>query len=642
MGFAIDTAVMGFAYLFAILLRFEFHAPHWGWAGVVITFFVVAAVQWFFLLLFKCHKAIWKYTTASDVPRFFIAVFCSACVLIDLRLLLPNKFSVRPPLSITLLNAIFVFGGLLLIRVFSRVLRDSSNGASAPSGGYRVKRVLLVGAGDAANTVAREMRAHNRNQYRLVGFLDDDHAKRSAKIQGFSVLGRLDELAAIAKKHKIDEVVVAMVVVSREVIRRVVDMCKELDLPVRILPAFHELINGSVAVSRLRKVEIADLLGREESKFDDARIVEMVSGKCVMVTGAGGSIGSEIVRQIARMGPQKVILFERFENALYNIDREIRRRVPDIQLVAAVGDVCDQRRVEDVFHQHKPAIVIHAAAHKHVPMMEINAGEALKNNVIGTREVALAAIKHGAERFVLISTDKAVAPISIMGITKRMAEMVVQSLNQESEIIFSAVRFGNVLGSSGSVVPLFEEQILQGGPVTVTHREMSRYFMTIEEAVHLVLLSITQTSGGEIFVLDMGAPVRIVELAEEMIRLSGLKPYEDIPIVFTGIRAGEKLLEDLDISAASVLKTALARIYIGKTMRAHVTVVAKMLEACETLCSSQVEQVEMRRAVIELYQRVVGELELQGEADKQKLSLAHPSAFGIDSACLLKEKLDND
>ncbi|MDD2598620.1 MAG: nucleoside-diphosphate sugar epimerase/dehydratase [Kiritimatiellae bacterium] len=609
MGFAIDTAVMGFAYLFAILLRFEFHAPHWGWPGVVITFFVVAVVQWCFLLLFKCHRSIWKYTTASDVPRFFIAIFCSACVLIDLRLLLPKNFSVRPPLSITLLNAIFVFGGLLLIRVFSRVLRDSSNGALAPSGGRgrRVRRVLLVGAGDAANTVAREMRAHNRNQYRLVGFLDDDPAKRRAKIQGFFVLGRLDELAVIAKKHKVDEVVVAMVVVPREVIRRVVDMCKELDLPVRILPAFHELINGSVAVSRLRKVEIADLLGREESKFDDARIVELVSGKCVMVTGAGGSIGSEIVRQIARMGPAKVILFERFENALYNIDREIRRRMPDVQLVAAVGDVCDLRRVEDVFRQHKPAIIIHAAAHKHVPMMEINAGEALKNNVLGTRAVALAAIKHGAERFVLISTDKAVAPVSVMGITKRMAEMVVQSLNQESEIIFSAVRFGNVLGSSGSVVPLFEEQIRQGGPVTVTHSEMRRYFMTIEEAVHLVLLSITQTSGGEIFVLDMGEPVRIVELAEEMIRLSGLKPYEDVPIVFTGIRAGEKLSEDLDVSEASVLKTALTRIYIGKTVRAQVAVVASMLDACEELCSSQGESGEIRRAVIELYHRVMAE-----------------------------------
>ena len=613
-GVFIDTAVMGIAYLFAILLRFEFQPPHWGWDGVFVTFFVVVVVQWLFLLIFKCQRAIWKYITVSDVPQFFIAVSCSVVVLIVLRFLLPHNFAVRPPYSITLMNAVFVFGGLLLVRVFSRLLGDSGSNSVNHKGCKNIKNILLVGAGDAANSVVREIRAHNVNHYKLIGFLDDDPLKKSADIQGYPVLGVLNDLPAVVKMHNIDEIIVAMVCVPREVIRRVFDLCKEVDLPVRVLPAFHELVDGSVTVSRLRKVEISDLLGREESKFDDSQIVEMICGRCVMVTGAGGSIGSEIVRQIAHMGAEKIVLFERFENALYNIDREVRRKIPGISLVAAVGDVCDRSRVEAVFEQHKPAVVIHAAAHKHVPMMEINAGEALKNNLFGTKVVSDAAIKYKAERFVLISTDKAVDPLSVMGITKRMAEMIVQSFNQQSEIIFSAVRFGNVLGSSGSVVPLFEEQISRGGPVTVTHPEMRRYFMTIEEAVHLVLLSITQTSGGEIFVLDMGEPVRIVELAEEMIRLSGLKPYDDIPIIFTGIRAGEKLSEELDVSDASVLKTNLARIYICRTEPAQLAVVQKMLESSQLICESTGGPSKVRKDVIDLYHKLAVDLELRSES----------------------------
>ena len=607
----IDTAIMVLAYFFAIFLRFDFNPPHWGWDGVFVTLCVVVAVQWLFLLIFKCQRAIWKYITVSDVPRFFIAVFCSASILIILRLLLPRSFVVRPPYSITLMNAVFVFGGLLLARVFSRLLGDSGSNSVNHMGRKKIKRILLVGAGDAANSVVREIRTHNFNHYKLIGFLDDDPAKKSANIQGYPVLGVLEQIPEISRKYDIDEIIVAMVCVPREVIRRVVDMCKEVDLSVRILPAFHELIDGSVTVSRLRKVEISDLLGREESKFDDSHIIEMISGRCVMVTGAGGSIGSELVRQIAHMGAAKIVLFERFENALYNIDREIRWKTPDVFLVAAVGDVCDRSRVEAIFQQHKPAVVIHAAAHKHVPMMEVNAGEALKNNLFGTKIVCEAAIKYKAERFVLISTDKAVTPVSIMGITKRMAEVVVQSFNQQSEMIFSAVRFGNVLGSSGSVVPLFKEQIRQGGPVTVTHKDMRRYFMTIEEAVHLVLLSITQTNGGEIFVLDMGKPVRIVELAEEMIRLSGLRPYDDIPIIFTGIRAGEKLSEDLDISDASVLKTRLARIYICRTEPAQLDVVQQMLESSRQICNSPGEYSEACKAVSNLYHDLAVNLELK-------------------------------
>jgi len=607
--FVIDTVIMAIAYLFAIFLRFEFHAPHWGWEGVLITFFVVALVQWFFLLLFGCQKAIWRYITVSDVPRFIIAVFCSAAMLIVFRFLMPTHFNVRPPYSITFINAIFVFGGLLLVRGFSRLLAQSGNESAKSGAPVKLRNLLLVGAGDAGNTVLREMRNQSQSNCNLVGFLDDDPGKQGANIQGVKVLGRIKDLPDISARYNIDEVIVTMVCVPKEVIRRVVSLCKESDLLVRILPAFHELIDGSVTASRLRKVEISDLLGREETKFDDTPIIKMISNKCVLVTGAGGSIGSEIVRQIARMGPSQVILFERFENALYQIDREIRQKMPDTLVVAMVGDVCDRARVEDVFRIYSPEVIIHAAAHKHVPMMENNAGEAVKNNVLGTRVVGETSVNFGAERFVLISTDKAVNPLSVMGITKRLAEMVVQSLNRKGRTTFSAVRFGNVLGSSGSVVPLFQEQIAQGGPVTVTHPNMTRYFMTIEEAVHLVLLSITQTEGGEIFTLDMGEPVRIVDLAEEMIRLSGLKPYEDIPIVFSGIRPGEKISEDLDVSAASVLKTALARIYICKIDEAGAEVVAAMLTSCEEICLNQAGDPVMRHLVTELYARVSQEIE---------------------------------
>ncbi len=596
-GMFIDTLVMGFAYLFAIMLRFEFNAPHWGWWGVVYTFGVVVAVQWFFLLVFRCRRTIWRYVTVGDVPRFFVSVLCSTCVLIILRLLLPGRFSLRPPLSVSLLNGMLLFGGLLLVRVFSRLLYA---GGGLQGAAAEPRRVILVGAGDAGNTVVRELRNNNPRNYSLVGFLDDDPSKRGATIQGYAVLGKIDALPEMVDRYHVDEVIVTMVCVPKEVIRRVFALCNALDVEIRILPAFHELIDGSVRTDRLRNVEIGDLLGREESKFDDAPIIEMFTGKSVLITGAGGSIGSELVRQTARLGTERIILFERYENALYNIERELCRDMPGTVLIPVVGDVCDTERVEKVFERFKPEIVLHAAAHKHVPMMELNPGESFKNNVLGTKVVGEAAVRFGAERFVLVSTDKAVNPVCVMGATKRMAEMVVQSLNRRGSTLFAAVRFGNVLGSSGSVVPLFKEQIDRGGPVTVTHPEMQRYFMTIEEAVHLILLSGTQSRGGEIFVLDMGRPVRILEMAEEMIRLSGLIPYEDIPVSFIGIRPGEKLAEELDVSDASVMRTELARVFVSRIKPADDVQVDDLLESCRRICLGDVDERRVRQELMRL------------------------------------------
>jgi FlaA1/EpsC-like NDP-sugar epimerase len=417
-------------------------------------------------------------------------------------------------------------------------------------------------------------------------------------------LGEIADLASVVRRWNIDEVIVTMIRVPRSVIRRVVQLCEAVHCPVRILPAYHELIDGSVTASRIREIDVADLLGREESKFDDSRLLALISGKCVLISGAGGSIGRELVRQVARMGPARLVLLERSEYALYEIDRQIRTTFRDVQVIPVIGDVCDDRKVSDVLSAYRPHLVLHAAAYKHVPMMELNVLEAVRNNVLGTRTLGEAALRFGVERFVLISTDKAVNPVSVMGMTKRLAEIVVQDLNRREKTRFSAVRFGNVLDSSGSVVPLFREQIRKGGPVTVTHPEMQRYFMTVEEAAHLVLQATTLALGGEIYVLDMGEPMRIVELAEEMIRLSGLKPYEDIPIAFTGVRLGEKLFEELDVSEASVMKTENARIYIGRIPMASTQNVAEAVQACERLCQQTEEPSALRGSLSAILARV--------------------------------------
>lgn len=597
--FVVDSVVMAVAYFFSFLLRLDFQEPWWGWAGVASSFVTVWAVQWLAVILFRCDRLLWRYISVGDVPRFMGAVASASLVLILLRIVLPNCQGLRPPFGITVINSILVFGGLLSVRIFWRMLHDGERVRSLVDGG-RPKRVLLVGAGAAGNRVARELHQQPKQKLRVVGFLDDDPAKQQARILGHTVLGRIDDLPEVAKRRDVDEVIVSMIRVPRSVIRRVAQLCEDVHCPVRILPAYHELIDGSVTASHIREIDVADLLGREESRFNETRIADLISEKRVLITGAGGSIGKELVVQVARMGPEKLILIERSENALYEIDRAIREKLRDVAVVSLIGDVCDAEKMGSVLSEHSPHLVIHAAAYKHVPMVELNPVEAVKNNVLGTRVLGEQCVRHGVERFVLISTDKAVNPVSVMGCTKRLAEMTIQGLDQEKKTRFSAVRFGNVLDSSGSVVPLFREQIKKGGPVTVTHPDMKRYFMTIEEAVHLVLQATTLAKGGEIFVLDMGEPVRILELAEEMIRLSGLRPYEDIPIVFTGIRLGEKLFEELDVSEASVLRTEHARIFIGKIKEEKADDVSVWLAACEDLCSRDASNEEARAVIRKL------------------------------------------
>jgi FlaA1/EpsC-like NDP-sugar epimerase len=599
-GFAlVDTAVMALAYFSAFLLRFDFGEPRWGWMAVAYSFAVVWLVQMAALFAFGCHRLLWRYVGAGDAPRFIVAVGASTVVLLALRLLLPVESwsNIRPPYSITFFNAFLLTGGLLSVRLIWRlVAEDELFGAAQRQG--KVRKLLFVGAGSAGNMAAREFRRKNAGDMRVIGFVDDDPSKHDAQIQGYPVLGTVSDLPQLVRRHDVDEVVIAIARASREVIRRIVMLCETTKARVRIIPGYFELIEGSMTASKIRNVEVTDLLGREETRSDSQAVISLFGQKRVLITGAGGSIGSELVRQILRTAPERLVLVERSENALYEIDREIRTHGMSTVVTSLLGDVADRARMAEILSHAQPHIVIHAAAYKHVPMSERNPVEALKNNVLATRILGELAVEHQVERFVLISTDKAVNPVSVMGTTKRLAETVLQDLNHQKRTRFSAVRFGNVLDSSGSVVPLFREQIKNGEPLTVTHPDMRRYFMTLSEAVSLVLQAATLAQGGEVFVLDMGEPVRILDLAEEMIVLSGLRPYDDIPIQFTGIRPGEKLFEELDVSERSAYRTGHARIFVSKINVSDALPAQRILSECEALCRDATTTPEAARARI--------------------------------------------
>jgi FlaA1/EpsC-like NDP-sugar epimerase len=425
-------------------------------------------------------------------------------------------------------------------------------------------RVLLLGAGQAGVMVAREIANRPDLGLEPVGFLDDDRMKIGTSIGGLPVLGTTYDVAAVAQRKRVRRALITIANAQGAKIRRITEACRDAGLDTKIIPGIYEIVGDKVNLSRIREVAIEDLLGREPVQLDEAIVGASIRSRVVLITGAGGSIGSELCRQVCQFGPQRLILIERFENALFEIHRELATSYPHVQIDPRVADVCDPARMGQLFEATKPHVVFHAAAHKHVPMMEWNPGEAVKNNVGGTRIVADLAHDHGVERFVLVSTDKAVNPSSVMGATKRVAEIYLQAMSQRSTTRFVTVRFGNVLGSAGSVIPIFRDQIAKGGPVTVTHPAMTRYFMTITEASQLVLQAGAMGAGGEIFILDMGEPVRIVDLARDLITLSGLRPDEDIEIKFSGVRPGEKLAEELATDVEHADKTKHPKIFIGR------------------------------------------------------------------------------
>ncbi|MFO0974068.1 MAG: nucleoside-diphosphate sugar epimerase/dehydratase [Phycisphaerae bacterium] len=446
----------------------------------------------------------------------------------------------------------FVCGARIAVRLYREYTRPVASGGPI--------NCLILGAGDTGEAMLREILRMQVERFRVVGFLEDDPAKRDIRIHGVPVLGGLDDVRRVAEEHQVDDLLVATAEVEHKRLRRVVELSQGTNLRFRTIPPMEDMIGGRVTVSQIRDVDINDLLGREQVHLDAAGISSKIRGQRVLITGAGGSIGSEMCRQVMRFQPARLILVELSENNLFEIDRELAALAPEIERVTYIADIKDRERTLAVFRAERPHLVFHAAAHKHVPMMEINVGEAIKNNVCGTQVVADAALATGVSRLVMISTDKAVNPTSVMGATKRVAEMYIQQLGDGAATQFMTVRFGNVLGSSGSVVPIFRRQIAAGGPVTVTDPRMTRYFMTIPEASQLVLQAGVMGTHGDIFVLDMGEPVKILDLAKEMITLSGLRPGEDIEIVFTGVRPGEKLYEELNIHGEDVSPTQHAQI----------------------------------------------------------------------------------
>jgi FlaA1/EpsC-like NDP-sugar epimerase len=456
-------------------------------------------------------------------------------------------------------TTVLILGGLrMIIRLYYEEFRTVESG--------RLKRFLIVGAGNAGEALLREIHRMPVAEYEVIGFIDDDPAKRGISIHGISVLGTVEELPEICADRNIEEIAIAMPSATHQQLRRVIQVCEGTKIRFRTVPAITDIASGKFKVSQIRDVDINDLLGREAVQLDLDLIEAFAKDKIILVTGAGGSIGSEMCRQLCKFEPELLLLVEQAENPLFYIEKELHRQYPQVSLETIICDITDKLRVEEIFQQYKPQVVIHAAAHKHVPLMELNPSEAIKNNVGGTKTVADAADRFGVTNFVMISTDKAVNPTSVMGSSKRIAEIYIQDLSRTSNTHFVTVRFGNVLDSEGSVVPIFKKQIAEGGPVTVTHPDMKRYFMTIPEASQLVLQAATMGKGGEIFVLDMGEPVKIVDLARELITLSGFRPGEDIEIVFTGPRPGEKLFEELRIEGEDMQHTRHPKISIWKNI----------------------------------------------------------------------------
>jgi FlaA1/EpsC-like NDP-sugar epimerase len=563
----LDSLILVSSFLLAYFIRFEFKIPSNQTASLLAQLPLVVVIQLGILYLAGAYNFIWRYTSLKEVKIFIAASLWSTVVLLAIRfspLAILKEYQV--PLSIILMNAFVAFPATLELRLLRRwVFENYEKDRTAfgtPIG--HLKPVLLVGAGRGGAAALKEMAARGDIGLKVVGFIDDDLNKQGMLISGVKVLGTTEDISRLAGPLEIEEVVIAIENAPREFFVKLLNICRGCDVKTRVIPGLYQLIQGNYKISRIRDVDIEDLLGREVVQLDEAAIAGYLSGKRVMVTGAGGSIGSEMARQVARFGPNKLLLVERAEFALFEIDRELRGSFPDTDIIPLIADINDELRLESIFRLYRPEVLFHAAAHKHVPLMEHNPSEAIKNNCLATRLLGEVAGCFGLETFVFISTDKAVNPTSVMGASKRMAELFIQDMNGRYKTRFLAVRFGNVLGSTGSVIPVFKNQILKGGPVTVTHPDMVRYFMTIPEAAHLVLQAGTMSKGGEIYVLDMGRPVKIVELAEEMIRLSGLKPYENIDIVFSGIRPGEKLFEELGYNEEVMDRTTHPKIFIGK------------------------------------------------------------------------------
>jgi len=604
--FLIDIGVLMLAFFLAMLVRFDWSVPRVMFRQLIIVLPYVVLLQYAFLSAFGITRFSWRYVSLRDTVRIFAAIASAAALLVALRLLSPglvDRFSLARygivPLGVLLGDFVLAFIGLTGVRALRRMLGERLASKQHETEEEDREPTLLVGAGQGGVLVAQEIARRPDLGILPVGFVDDDPVKQGAVIHGIKVMGTTRDLLRLAQRYQMKQALITISNAPGSAIRRITESCKDAGLTVKIVPGTYEIMGGRVNLSRIREVAIEDLLRREQVKLNAEAVAEVVRGQPVMVTGAGGSIGSELCRQVAAYRPSRLVLVERAENNLFEIHSELRNRFSELDLIPCVADITDVPRITQVFRDHRPMIVFHAAAHKHVPMMEWNPAEAVKNNILGTQVVADLADSLAVERFVMISTDKAVNPTSVMGAAKRAAELYVQALSDTSATHFATVRFGNVLGSAGSVIPIFRQQIQDGGPITVTHPDMTRYFMTIPEAVQLVTQAAALSQGGETFILDMGQPVRIMDLAHDLIRLSGLEPHKDIEVRFTGIRPGEKLFEELSTMSEGIERTTHPKIFTGTYDSLHLPGLRAQFDTLGALCKSA-DPVAIRQALVQL------------------------------------------
>ena len=594
-----DIMIVLVSYFMALMLRFDFvfssipqeYLICYMWS---MPFWVISTVVVFYLC--KLYHSIWRLASVAELQMSLTAYMILAIVYSIGMLFMHMKM----PRSYYFIGFVLSFCMTTGIRFSYRLLRFYANSCADFGDNKKHDRVMIIGAGSAGQALIKEMINSNKIHTQVVCIIDDNPDKNGRVLEGIPIVGNRYTIPEMVRKYEVNRIIYAIPTVHGEDRKEILNICKDTGCRLQTVPGVYQLVNGEVSVSKLRNVEITDLLGRAQVQVNMDEIFSSIKGKTLLVTGGGGSIGSELCRQIAAAGPKQLIIFDMYENNAYEIQQELKRKYGSkLNLTVLIGSVRNTNRVRDIMQTYKPDAVFHAAAHKHVPLMEDSPNEAIKNNVMGTYKTAVAAARAGVKKFVLISTDKAVNPTNIMGASKRLCEMVVQMMNRQCpNTDFVAVRFGNVLGSNGSVIPLFKKQIEEGGPVTVTHPDIIRYFMTIPEAVSLVLQAGAQAKGGEIFVLDMGKPVKILDLALNLIRLSGLKPYEDIDIKFTGLRPGEKLYEELLMSEEGLQSTENKLIHIGKPIEFDEDLFVHQLEELNEL--SKMDSPDIKKRVAEI------------------------------------------
>lgn len=587
-----DITLLILSLYIALLLRLDFKIPKEYVEFFYLSFLPVIIITVFFNKIFHLYDSIWKYASIEELVSIIYSVSLSNVIFIlysyfiNYKILETRYF--RFPFTVHIIFWLLSVVSLGGTRFIFRLLGEMNINKSCEE---KKKKLLIIGAGDASALLIKEIKKSDYLNYDIVGLIDDDSSKQGKHISGVKVIGQRNDIVRLCSENKVEEIIFAMPSTEIETKRKIINICKNTSAKLKTLPGIYEIIDGKVNISKIRDVNIEDLLGREEVRLNNKNIDKYIKDKVILVTGGGGSIGSELCRQIAKFNPSKLLILDIYENNAYDLQMELNYNYPNLHKEVLIASIRDEDKIKSIFEEYKPDVVFHAAAHKHVPLMESNPGEAIKNNVIGTYNIAKFSHIYGVKKFVQISTDKAVNPTNIMGATKRFCEIIIQAFDTVSNTEYVAVRFGNVLGSNGSVIPLFKKQIAHGGPVTVTHPEINRYFMTIPEAAQLVIQAGSMAKGGEIFVLDMGEPVKIVDLANDLIKLSGYQPGLDIKIEYTGLRPGEKLYEELLIDEVALTSTEHDKIFVEKPTENSMEFIEKSIEEFKAVIHKSKEEI---------------------------------------------------